>query len=274
MTVKDFNCHKSNGGITQPTTIDATKTFKHSKKGTRASSSHRASGPSSKDSETCSKCNTMHSYKDCPVFGKKCHKCSFKNHFSSCCRSTRSNGQGQEWRKGRTPAQGRSTERCHRPNRGRCSRSRSHSRSGSQTRNTHSIEIHRYDIDDINVLRTFHSISRSKTVASISNDTDPDRKTKIVTKLIVKLPYRNSSRHNGSESRRRRQSKHLTFAYFQINVPSQIRWWRLPHRRFPQRIKDNTPMLQRRQAGESWNNHTATQALLQRIHFKTISSLL
>ena len=40
-------------------------------------------------------------------------------------------------------------------------------------------------------MRTFHSISRSKTVASILNDTDPDGKTKIVTKLRVKLPYRN-----------------------------------------------------------------------------------
>ena len=88
---------------------------------------------------------------------------------------------------------GRSTERHHRPGRGRCSRSRSrsHSRSGSQTRNTHSIEIDRYDIDDIDVLRTFHSISRSKTVAAISNDTDPDGKMKILMKLRVKLPYRN-----------------------------------------------------------------------------------
>ena len=29
MTVKDFNCHKSNGGITQLTTVDVIKTFKH-----------------------------------------------------------------------------------------------------------------------------------------------------------------------------------------------------------------------------------------------------
>ena len=45
MMVKDFNHHKSNGGITQPTTIDVIKTFKHGKKGTRTSSSHRASSP-------------------------------------------------------------------------------------------------------------------------------------------------------------------------------------------------------------------------------------
>ena len=58
-------------------------------------------------------------------------------------------------------------------------------------RNAHSIEIDRYVIDDIDVLRTFHSISRSRSVAAISNDTDPDGKTKILTKLQVKLSNRN-----------------------------------------------------------------------------------
>ena len=194
MVVKDFNHHKSNGGITQLTKIDAIKTFKRGKKGTKTSGSHRASGLSTKDSKTCSKCNTTHQFKDCPAFGKKCHKCGFRNHFSSCCRLTQINRQSSDRRRGRTPACGRSTERCHRPGRGRHSRSRSCLRSGSQTRNTHIFKIDWYDIDDIDdidVLHTFHSISRSKTVAAISNDTDPDGKTKIVTKLRVKLPYRN-----------------------------------------------------------------------------------
>ena len=39
------------------------------------------------------------------------------------------------------------------------------------------------------MLRTFHSVYRS-TVASQSNDTDPDGKTKIVTKIRIKLPHR------------------------------------------------------------------------------------
>ena len=191
MMVKDFNHHKSNGGIAQPTTIDVIKTFKHSQKGSRNGSSHRVSNPINKDSKTCSKCNTTHSYIDFQRLARKCHKCGFKNHFSSCCRSTRSNGQGQEWWRGRTPARSRSTERCHWPNRGRCSRSRSQSRSGSQTCNTHSIEIDWYDINDIDILKMFHSISRSKSVASITNNTDPDGKTTIITKLRIKLPYRN-----------------------------------------------------------------------------------
>ena len=134
---------------------------------------------------------TLHTNLKTPAFGKKCHKCGFKNHFSSCCRSSRSNGQDSDQCRGRAPTCGRSTERRHRPSRGRCSRSRSHSRSGSQTRNAHSIEIDWYDIDDIDMLRTFHSISRSRSVAAISNDTDPDGKTKILMKLRVKLPHRN-----------------------------------------------------------------------------------
>ena len=142
----------------------------------------------------CSKCNTMHQFKDCPAFGIKCHKCRFiKNHFSSCCRSSQSNRQDSDRHRGRTPTCSRSTERHHRPSRGRCSRSRSCSRSSSQTRNTHSIKIDWYNIYDIDVLRTFHSISRSRSVAAISNDTDPDGKTKILTKLRVKLPYRKAA---------------------------------------------------------------------------------
>ena len=33
MTVKDFNQHKSNGGIAQASTINEIKTYKHGKKG-------------------------------------------------------------------------------------------------------------------------------------------------------------------------------------------------------------------------------------------------
>ena len=113
MMVKDFNRHKLNGGIAQLTTVDAIKTFKQNgKKSTKTSSSHRMSGQSTRDSKMCSKCNTTHQFKDCLAFGKKCHKCGFKNHFSSCCRSSHSNRQDSDRRRGRTPACGRKTERC------------------------------------------------------------------------------------------------------------------------------------------------------------------
>ena len=131
-----------------------------------------------------------HTCKECPAFGKKCHKCGNKNHFSSCCRSDVSQDKGC-WRD-RTQTHSRSPERHHWPSRGRCSRSRSRSWSRSSGESvacsTHSINW--YNIDDINVSKTFHSIYRSRMVASRSNDTDPDGKTKIITKLRIKLPHR------------------------------------------------------------------------------------
>ena len=51
------------------------------------------------------------------------------------------------------------------------------------TCSTHSINW--YDIDDINVVRKFHSISWSRTVASRSNNTDPGNKTKIVESALI-----------------------------------------------------------------------------------------
>ena len=42
--------------------------------------------------------------------------------------------------------------------------------------------------------QSFSTISRSKSVSSISNDTDPEGKTKILTMLQIKLPH-----HNGAD---------------------------------------------------------------------------
>ena len=41
--------------------------------------------------------------------------------------------------------------------------------------------------------QSFSTISRSKSVSSISNDTDPEGKTKILTVLQIKLPHRNGA---------------------------------------------------------------------------------
>ena len=117
MTVKDFKCHKSNRGTAQLTTVNVIESFKRGKKGSRngrsseASSSHRGS-----TDKKCSKCSTVHAYRDCPAFCKKCHKCGNKNHFSSCCRSSVSQDKGR--RRDRTQTRSRSPERCHRPSRG------------------------------------------------------------------------------------------------------------------------------------------------------------
>ena len=52
--------------------IDEIKTFKF-KKG----NGHRAKGGPGK---TCNKCSTSHPPRECPAWGKKCHKCGNKNH--------------------------------------------------------------------------------------------------------------------------------------------------------------------------------------------------
>ena len=52
------------------------------------------------------------------------------------------------------------------------------------------------------IKKTFHTISRSRSVASISNETDPDGKTKIITMLQIKLPH-----HNGTDNLRVKVNK-------------------------------------------------------------------
>ena len=120
--------------------------------------------------------------RECPAWGKKCHKCGNKNHFSMCCRT-----RDREDSKDRD--QHRLTHRESWSKRRSRSRHRRHasedledrSRSRSTTQSAHSIQQnsfqdhpdlhgrHPFEINDF-VKKTFHSISRSKSVASISND--------------------------------------------------------------------------------------------------------
>ena len=64
---------------------------------------------------------------------------------------------------------------------------------GEQRENLHganSFQDHQESTDFLK--KSFSTISRSKSVASISNDMDPDGKTKILTVLQIKLPHHNS----------------------------------------------------------------------------------
>ena len=152
----------------------------------------------------------------------------------------------------------------HRPSRGRHSRSRSHSRSGSLPRNAHSIEIDRYDIDDIDVLRTFNSISRSRSVAAISNDTDPDGKTKILTKLRAKLPYQNIADIMEVKVDDRAKANILPLHTFRSMFPHKLDEDSYLKDDALRGSQDNAPMLRRWQAGESRNDHTTTEAICER----------
>ena len=192
-----------------------------------------------------------HTPRECPVWGKKCHKCGNKNHFSTQCRSKQS-GAGNR--------KSHSTSRGHK---GRGKPHHSRSRSKSVTKSAYSIEsasfqdhsddLHGENTDDLHgesadlhgnqrnlhgesadlhgnqrgnlhgesvdlhgnqrgdlhgtnsfqdhqestdfLKQSFSTISRSKLVASISNDTDPEGKTKILTVLQLKFPH-----HNGLDN--------------------------------------------------------------------------
>ena len=39
------------------------------------------------NTQPCQKCNTNHRLRECPAFGKTCHKCGKTNHYAKCCKS-------------------------------------------------------------------------------------------------------------------------------------------------------------------------------------------
>ena len=162
---------------------------------------HRAKGGPGK---TCGKCGQSHPPREFPAWGKKSHKCSNKNNFTTCCgtrdrkdsldRDQHRLSHREPWSKMRSRS---------RHKRYASEDSEDKSRSRSTTRSAHSIGQHSFqDHPDLHgrhpfenndsVTKTFHSISRLKSVAGISNVMHPDGKTKIVTILNIKLPYRNS----------------------------------------------------------------------------------
>ena len=206
-TVKDFHWHKSNRGVAMETTINEIRTFKH-----REGQGQRAKG------KICGKCGMSHPLRECPAWGKECHKCGNKNHFSTQCRSKQS-GAGN--RKSCSTSGG---------HKGRGKPHHSRSRNKSVTKSAYSMEsasfqdhsdnLHGRNTDDPHgergdlhwnqrgnlhgtnsfqdhlgstefLKQSFSTISRSKLVASISNDTDPEGKTKILTVLQLKLPHHN-----------------------------------------------------------------------------------
>ena len=87
-TIKDFNQHKSNGGVATATTIDEIRTFKH-----RQGLCEGAKGSQGK---TYGKCGMSHPPRECPAWGKTCHKCGNKNHFSIYCRSKQSGARNRK----------------------------------------------------------------------------------------------------------------------------------------------------------------------------------
>ena len=206
MTVKDFNWHKSNGRAAIATSIDEIH-FNYRK------GNGNGYKPKGSQGKPCGKCGQSHLPRECPAWGKKCHKCGNKNHFTMCCRM-RDIEESQDRDKHRLTHR-ESWNR--RESRHRCRRhtsedSEDRSRSRSVTQSTHSIELSSFqdpcnlherlpydpyerlsfkDPDKGNTLKkTFHAISRSRSVLSIRNKMGPDGKTKILMILNIKLPHR------------------------------------------------------------------------------------
>ena len=190
------------------TTINEIRTFKQ-----RKGQGQRAKG---NEGKICSKCGMSHLPRECPVWGKKCHKCGNKNHFSTQCRSKQSGARNRK---------SHSTSRGHK-GKGKPHHSRSRSKSvtksaysmesasfqdhsddlhGENTDNLHGErgDLHGHQRGDLHgtnsfqdhsrstdfLKQLFSTISRLKSVANISNDTDPEGKTKILTVLQLILPH-------------------------------------------------------------------------------------
>ena len=273
-TVKDFHQHKSNRGVATSTTINEIRTFTRKGQGSRARARTRSKG------KICDKCGTSHPPRECPVWGKKCHKCGNKNHFSTQCRSRQSGGGD---RRSHNTSKG-----C----KGKGKHQQSRSRSNQVTKSAHSIEsasfqdhsgnLHRDSADlhgqqrgqtgDLHgashstefLKQSFSTISRSKSVASISNDTDPEGKTKILTVLQLKLPH-----HNGTDDITVKvddgaEGNILPLNSFRAMFPHALDANGYLKPGFLRGSKDNVRMLWWWEAGESWQHQALTPALLRK----------
>ena len=139
------------------TTIDEIRTFKH-----RKGQGQRAKGNQGK---ICGKCGTSHLPRECPVWGKKCHKCGNKNHFSTQCRSKQS---GARNRKSHSTSRG-----C----KGRGKPHRSRSRSKSATKSAYSIESASFQdhSDDLHGETQMTSMEKEETSMEIKEETSMEK---------------------------------------------------------------------------------------------------
>ena len=75
-------------------------------------------------------------------------------------------------------------------------------------------------------------------MASISNEMDPDGKTKILTILNIKLPHQNGIDNMRVKVDDGAEANILTLRFFQDHVSSCTGQTRLPKRWIPEKIQD------------------------------------
>ena len=69
---------------------------------------------STRSKTDCRFCGHSHGKRDCPAFGKECHKCGWKNDFSKMCRSSQGSNKSESKCDSRkmSKATGRCTHKC------------------------------------------------------------------------------------------------------------------------------------------------------------------
>ena len=98
-------------------------------------------------------------------------------------------------------------------------------------------------------------------VASRSNDTDPDGKTKIVTQIGIKLPHRWVVNNLQVKVDDGAEANLLPLCSFRSMFPHALDGDGYPLEGYPQRFKDKIRMLQWWQTGKSWEHYTKAQTL-------------
>ena len=60
----------------------------------------------------CRFCGRSHRKRDCPAYGKECHKCGRKNHFSNMCKESKRDSRKPRQANGNGNGNGKCTHRC------------------------------------------------------------------------------------------------------------------------------------------------------------------
>ena len=291
--VKDFNWHKTNGDVVTTATIDEIKTFKPKYK----SDDYQGKGSSGRTCGRCDQSHPQGECpawgKKCHRCGKSNHfsmccrsrhsnETKDRDHHGSSCKSGK-----DSWRKRRSWS---------RP--GKCYKSEeSEDRSTLRTRSAHKIELESFKNHDEDlhwrhpeeefdgephsdmdlherqpqnsfqnhcsctyfVKKTFHTISRSKLVGSISNETDPEEKIKIIMVLQIKLPHRNGINNLRVKVGNGAEANILSLNFFRTMFPHALDKQCYSNRGFLRRPRTNLECY-----GDSkLTNHTSIELRLQ-----------
>ena len=137
-----------------------------------------------------------------------------------------------------------------------------HERLSNDLHGRHSFQDHEESTKFLK--KTFHTIYTSKSVSSISNEMDPDSKTKILTILNIKLPHRKGIDNLQVKVDDGAEANILPLRFFQDHVSSCTRWEWLPQSRIHGKIQDQPWMLWWWEADKPWLHQAKTSALLEK----------